>query len=397
MKFISIALAASLVGCGSPSERLNGVPQTIKIVSALPRKANKAETDAIVNGIRMALDDAKWRVGDFTLVFEDVDTADSRGRRHVQETAEKIVNDEDVMACIGTYYSDASRVFMPVLNRADLVMITPVSTWPGLTKPGAALAGEPGIHRPTGRVNFFRVMPTDDLQGTAGAEWSKQLGATRVYVLHDNEPLGKAVAEQYRDRAATIGLDLVGFEAINPKQAEFKSLMDRVKDRSPDLIYFGGTTQTKGGQIAKDILAAGMSRVKFMVYNGCFDDGFIKSAGPKVLNDRTYITVVGIPHDRRTGKGKDFVDRYMARHGAEPRWYGIRGFEAANVILEAIRRAKRKDRNAIREACLGIRDFDGALGKWSFDSNGDITLRTISGRIVRDGKFEFLTILGSGE
>jgi branched-chain amino acid transport system substrate-binding protein len=55
-----------------------------------------------------------------------------------------------------------------------------------------------------------------------------------------------------------------------------------------------------------------------------------------------------------------------------------------------------KNREAILAACLGLRDFrGGALGTWSFDANGDSTLRTLSGSIVRDGTFEFVKMLGT--
>jgi len=71
-----------------------------------------------------------------------------------------------------------------------------------------------------------------------------------------------------------------------------------------------------------------------------------------------------------------------------PEAYAVYGYEAAKVALEAIKNAGKKDRAAIVQACLSIKDFQGALGKWSFDANGDTTLRTISGNVVRGGKFE---------
>ena len=56
------------------------------------------------------------------------------------------------------------------------------------------------------------------------------------------------------------------------------------------------------------------------------------------------------------------------------------------MAIEAIRRAGVKDREAILQACLAIKDFDkGRSGTWSFDANGDTTLRTISGNVVRNG------------
>ncbi len=58
------------------------------------------------------------------------------------------------------------------------------------------------------------------------------------------------------------------------------------------------------------------------------------------------------------------------------------------VIKNAIKRTGRKDRNAVREAVLATKDYEGVLGRWSFDANGDTSLTTMSGREVKGGKFD---------
>ena len=65
------------------------------------------------------------------------------------------------------------------------------------------------------------------------------------------------------------------------------------------------------------------------------------------------------------------------------------GYEAAGVVLRAIRDAGVKDRRAITSAALAIGDYDGALGHWGFDENGDTTLRVLTVSVVREGRFEF--------
>jgi branched-chain amino acid transport system substrate-binding protein len=63
------------------------------------------------------------------------------------------------------------------------------------------------------------------------------------------------------------------------------------------------------------------------------------------------------------------------------------------VALRAIRDAGSKDRRAIADAALAIRDYDGALGRWGFDANGDTTMRTLTVSGVKDGRFVFEEIL----
>jgi branched-chain amino acid transport system substrate-binding protein len=94
-------------------------------------------------------------------------------------------NDPDTMVYIGTYNSGAAKISMPILNRAGVLMISPANTAIGLTKP-SGVKGEPENYRPTGKVNYTRVVATDDLQGSLAADWAKQLGAKKVYILDDS-------------------------------------------------------------------------------------------------------------------------------------------------------------------------------------------------------------------
>jgi branched-chain amino acid transport system substrate-binding protein len=376
-----------------------GDPQLIKIVSSLPRTGSaKAQTDTIVNGIKIALDEAGYKAGDFRIVYADWDDATAGAGQWTAEAetanAARAVRDSDVMVYIGTYNSGAAKISMPILNRAHLLMVSPANTWPGLTKPDKGDPGEPGIYRPSGEVSYLRMVPTDDLQGPLGAAWAKEMGVKRVYVLDDNEVYGKGIATLFIEACQDLGIEVLGHESIDSKAQEFKPLMATIRSDKPDMIYFGGTTQSKGGQIAKDMVAAGLD-CKLMVPDACYEEAFIESAGPDNVNDRCYATFGGLPPEELTGPGKDFVDKYTARYGGKPEGYAIYGYESAKVALEAIARAGVKDRDAIRKAGLAIENFDkGALGTWSFDANGDTTLRTISGNIIHDGQFKFVKLLG---
>ena len=164
--------------------------------------------------------------------------------------------------------------------------------------------------------------------------------------------------------------------------------MARVKSLDPDLVYFGGTVQSKGGQLAKDMFSAGIDAV-LLVPDGCQSQTFIESAGAAMLEGRCFVTFGGLPPERLTGKGAAFVERYRREYGESPDGYAVYGYEAAGVVLRAIRDAATKDRRAITAAALAIRDYDGALGRWGFDDNGDTTLGALTVSVVREGRFEF--------
>jgi branched-chain amino acid transport system substrate-binding protein len=400
-RFLTIAVFALVAAAGCNPSGPNpsgGDGKLIRIVSSFPRTGSaRAQTDTIVNGIKLALEEANYRVGDFTIEYSDLDDATAAAGQWTAEAetanADRAVKDPNVMVYIGTYNSGAAKVAMPILNRASILMISPANTWPGLTKPDVGDPGEPDIYRPTGKINYFRVVPADDLQGSLAADWAKDMDLNKVYVLDDNEVYGRGIARLFHERCDEIGLEVLGHDSIDAKSQEFKSLMTRIKSLNPNLIYFGGTTQSKGGQLAKDLVAAGLD-AKFMAPDGCFEEAFIESAGADNLNDRCFITFGGLPPDKLEGAGKEFVEKYRAKYNGEPEAYALYGYEAAKSALEAIRRAGKKDRAAIVEACKSIKDFEGALGKWSFDENGDTTMRVLSGNTVKNGKFEFVRLLG---
>ncbi|MBP3957602.1 branched-chain amino acid ABC transporter substrate-binding protein [Gemmata sp. G18] len=386
-------------GCGSST---SGNSNAVKIISSLPRTGSaKGQTDTIVNGIKMAFDEVDNKAGEFAIEYLDLDDATPAEGKWTPEretaNADQAVKDTDVMAFIGPYNSGAAKVSMPILNKAGVLMISPAVTWPGLTKPGKGDPGEPDIYKPTGKVNFTRVVPADDLQGPLGADWAKSMGVKTVAVLDDNEVYGKGIATLFKERCIEAGIKVLGQqESIDVKQNEFSGVLRKLKTLgTPDLLYFGGTSQTKAGQIAKDMVAVGFGGVKLMVPDGCYELAFIQSAGAELFKTlKCFVTFGGSPPDKLTGRGKEFVDKYKAKYNKDPEGYAIYGYEAGKVAVEAIKRAGKKDRAAVLAECLKIKDFDGALGKWSFDENGDTTSRTMSGSTIEGGDFKFVKQLG---
>ena len=407
---VSLALQAMAVGplaaaCG-PTQQTPGAGTpaaggatsgTIKIVSSLPRTGtDKGQTDTMVNAFRMALDEVNAKVGNFTLTYEDWDDATAAAQKWdpAQETANanKAAADKDIMVYLGTFNSGAAKLAIPILNQAGpLVMISPANTYPGLTKKVGAEAGEPDKYYPTKIRNYTRVVPADDIQGAVAAQWAKDLGAAKVYILDDQELYGKGIADVFEASAKKLGLNVLGHEGINPKAAEYKAVMNKIKALNPDLIYYGGITANGAGQLVKDKIGAGMpaEQVKFMGPDGIYENAFIESAG-KENAEGVYATFGGVPPDKLTGKPLEWANRYREKYGGALEAYTIYAYEAMKVALDAIERAGRKDRRAIRDAVFTTKNFTkGVLGTWSFDENGDTTITTMSGGQVRGAQLTF--------
>src|SRR5690606_38080996 len=163
------------------------------------------------------------------------------------------------------------------------------------------------------------------------------------------------IAIVFEQTAREIGLEVLGNEGIDYKAPDFRALMTKIKGMDPDLIFFGGLTDTAAPKLAQDMLAVGMDDVKFMGPDGIFNDDFIKAAGPAA--EGVYGTFGGIPPSELTGKGADWYQRFKEKFGTEPDAYAAYAYEAASVMMDAIERAGEKDREKIREALVNTKDF----------------------------------------
>jgi branched-chain amino acid transport system substrate-binding protein len=382
------ATAAPAAGGGAASGN------TIKIVSSFPRTgSSKGQTDTVVNSIKQRLEEDKYQAcgGKFTIAYDDMDDATAAAGKWdaAQEAsnANKAAADPDVMVYLGTFNSGAAKISIPILGGVNLVMISPANTYPGLTKKAGADVGEPDKYYPSGKRNYSRVVPADDIQGVAASNWAKDLGAKSVYILDDTELYGHGIAQVFETHAKEIGLNVLGHDGIDGKASDYRALAAKIVSANPDAVYYGGITQNNAGQLWKDIRGEGYKGI-MIGPDGIKEDAFLKAAGD--VAEGTYVTLGGVPYDKLTGKGADWYKNYKAKYNAEPEGYAVYGYEAANVALAAINKVCEKDRAKILDAVFATKDFDGALGKWSFDQNGDTSLLGMSGYQVKSGKFEFV-------
>ena len=393
----SLVLAACRVGAAQGG--------TVRVVSDLPMTGSAlGESQSIVNAIRQALSEKNYKAcqGRWTIDFAPYDDASAaRGAwdpEVVADNAHKYVGDQSVAAVIGPLNSDAAKILIPILNPAKLVIISPSNTYAGLTKPGLGAEGEPDVYYPNGERNYARVIPADDLQGAVGAEWARVLRVKSLYILDDGELYGTGIADVFEKTAGTLGLKVLGHESIDPRAADYKALVARIKRLKPDLIYFGGITQNNVGQLIKDI-RGGDYQGKIMAPDGIYEQAFLDAVGSKA-GQGLYVTFGGIPPEELTGRAAEWREAYIQEYGPNVDVYAVYGYIATQVVLEAFERvcAKGKpltDRAAVRDAVLATKDFDSVLGPFSIDANGDTTITTMSGSLVLGGRFEFVTQLGN--
>ncbi len=403
---MSVLVVASmlLAACGATGA---GGGKTLKIVSSLPLTGSSlTQTQTIVNAEELRLAEANNQAcgGKYKLTYQSLDDASAAQGQWdpavETENANKAAADPSVIAYLGTFNSGAAKLSIPILDQAGpLVMISPANTYAGLTKPGKGEPGEPDKYYPAGIRNYARVVTADDVQGKVDANFmSSKLGVKTVYILDDQQLYGKGIADVFEATAKQLGMTVLGHEGIDTKAADYKALMQKISTSNngqpPDGIFVGMVIDSNAAQLLKDKVAimGDNTKVKFMGPDGIQTQAMIDGAG-KDIAEGIYASVAGLAFpDNLTPAGKKFVADYEAKYGKLTEPYSIYGYETMNVLLKAIENVCAQggdpsNRKQVRDAVFAIKDFNGVLGTWSFDQNGDTTLTDMTVYQVKNGSY----------
>ncbi len=160
---------------------------------------------------------------------------------------------------IGTFNSGCAAIEIPVLNQAPdggIAMVSPANTYVCLTQGGPGCdATEPDKYYPSGTRNYARVVANDAYQGAAVAEFAQAQGVKKVFILNDKEAYGLGVATNFQNAAKSLGIEVAGFEAWDPKATSYTSLFNKVKSSGADAVFLGGLIDENGAQVIKDKVA----------------------------------------------------------------------------------------------------------------------------------------------
>src|SRR5688572_22511298 len=160
---VGLALLPAVAACGGDDGESGGSGQgsadgkkALTIYSSLPLQgASRPQTTAMVNGIKLALEQADGKAGDFRVNYKSLDGSTAQAGSWTPEAtssnAREAAQDDSTAVYIGEFNSGASAVSLPILNEAGVPQISPANTAVGLTSddPGAE-TGEPEKYYPSG-------------------------------------------------------------------------------------------------------------------------------------------------------------------------------------------------------------------------------------------------------
>jgi branched-chain amino acid transport system substrate-binding protein len=418
-----VAIVLGLAACGSSKTALSGPAvqgSTLTIYSSLPLQgATAGQAEAIVNGAKLALQDAGTKIGKYTVKYVSLDdstaatgaTSDAAVARNAQRAA----SDQTTIAYMGEFNSGATEVSLPILNRAGIAQISPSNTYVGLTtnKPGS-LPGEPGKFYPTGKRTFARIVPADDVQGAALAVAAKQAGCKTIDIWNSGTvysaglarnleiATGKAVAKLpgpagVRIPAPARALHVAGNVRIDPTASSYTV---PAKNVTASCFVFTGELESGAAQIYKDVAAA---RPGIKMFGG---DATVANAlaspttgiPPNIASEwrGTFPTVAPA---QLGSTGKKFFDEYNRTYGTtSPDPYAIYGYESMALALAAIKHVAdahggQVSRADVVSALLHTQNRHSVIGTYSINADGDTTLASYGLYRIVGGKLVFAKVL----
>lgn len=284
--------------------------------------------------------------------------------------AQKFTANPEIAAVIGPNSSARNFAILPILEKAKLVNITPVSSTTNLA--------------PSSKY-MFQAFSTVDRYTTKIVEYIvKKLGGKRLALVYVVDDWGKEGKEIFYREAKKLGVEVVAEASFKWGDKDFKAQMTHIKAANPDVIHIFGL-YTEPALATKEARDLGIT-AKIIGNVGILFDKFIELGGKATEG---VIATAEFFHGDPNPDVQNFVKKFNAEYGQNPGPFSATAYDALKMVLEAIRKVGTQDRDKIQEALAQTKDFPGTTGALSFSPQRQVIRRT-SWVEVKDGKWQSL-------
>ena len=290
-----------------------------------------------------AIDDLNAMGGNFELV-----EADSGCDGGVAGPAAQSLVDAGVVGVAGAACSGASMAANAVLNAAGVVQVSYASTNPGLSDTSAY----PG---------FWRVVPSDAIQGPAMSDMVTASGASNPALLHMTNDYGSGLADSFESAWGTDNLcTKIGYEDT---QTDFAAEAQAIADAGCGSVVMVSYS-ADGAAILETMAYLGMSLPTFGA-DGIADSAFLEDFSVPAIANGVMAT-----KPRAGSSSGDFNDRCAADEGCAGGIYTGETYDAVMMIGHAA--MMEGGANMASHLNMVGDDYAGASGDHTFLDNGDV-------------------------
>jgi branched-chain amino acid transport system substrate-binding protein len=326
----------------------------IKIAAGVPLTGPLAKQgQEVANAVKLAAEQWNAKGGVLGRKIEVVE-ADDQGNPQVGvAAAEKVAADAAILGAVWGITSVTCIPVSEVLDRVNVALISPGCTNPKVTDRGLK--------------NVNRVCARDDAQGPAGAMFAVQeLKAKKIAIFDDGTTGPKGAADEVEKTANKLGATPLRY-VIRSGDKDFRAILATLP-KDVNVIY-ASLWAPDAALIAKQLPDVGLN-VRMIGPDGQFEPvDYIQASGGAA--EGNYVTFLA-PDLKKIPQAAAFVKAFEAKYGPVSS-YGPLAYEAANIILEAIKKVGKADRAAVRDAIRATKNYQGILGvPITFDDKGDV-------------------------
>ena len=360
-------LGSSLAGCGGKPTIKIGLNAELTGSVPVVGQSCKNAAEMMVAEINAAggLDVGGTKYQVQLLVEDNEDKAESAAA-----VAQKLINQNKVVAMIGP---NASRNAIPaaaVAESSKVPMISPWSTNAKLTQ---------------GKKYVFRACFIDDFQGVVCAKFSlASLGAKTAAVLYDvASEYNKGIAEVYKKSFEDGGGTMVAFETYTTGDKDFSAQLTKINALNPDILFLPNYYSEVPLQVQQAQRLG--YKGKFLGSDSWGSAEIVKLGG--VAMEGHYFSTHYAP-DIATPEAQKFISAYKLKYNSVPDDVAALTYDAVALLCQALQTAGKIDREAVREALAGVKEFKGVTGQMQFKGTGDPEKSAVILRI-EGGQFKY--------
>jgi len=319
------------------------------------------------NGIEIAIDEANKAGGVLGKQIRVIVEDDQSLPQEAQTVVTKLINKDHVIALLGEVSSSRTLAAAPTAQDAKIPMISPSATNPEVTKKGDYI---------------FRVCFLDPFQGYVMAKFATNtLKIKNVAILRDiKNDYSVGLAEAFTENLKKMGGNIIANESYSEGDTDFSAQLTSIRSKNPEAIFVPGYYQ-EVGLIARQARKLGIT-VPLMGGDG-WDSPKLTEIGGDAINGSYYSNHFSV-YDPSPAI-QNFVSEYKNRYGSVPDALAGLGYDAARVLIDAIKRADSTEPSKIRDAIAATKDFPGISGKITIGKDRNAVKAAVVLQ-VKDGK-----------
>lgn len=357
--FFSILTYASILGSVFFSQAASAQSSTLKIALAGPITGeNAAYGDVLTKGARLAVENINRAGGIDGAQLELVLGDDQMDPRQAPLVAQRLAQDESVLAVIGHFASTNTLAAMPIYNRVGVPVLSHSSSQ-SLT----------GISK-----WFFRLTNPNDILGKALGEYALQIyGPGKAVIMYGQSDGNKMLNPPFEEAFKGAGGEIAEMLTHQLSDKDFSAEITKLKSIQPDFIYLNSFFEA-ASLILKQAADSG--------YQG-------KYLGADSLNSADLIALAGdasrgllVPSswdpDSEVPAIKEFVTSYRTAYGVEPDAYGAQAYAGVEILAAAFKAGARTraDVQVYLDKAGQETGFETAAGhiKWDASHDPNVTL-----------------------